>query len=116
MQISLNYFYFLFSAFVCPTENSNYAALKNTCYYFDTNYLTPEDARSACDSKFGNLKGQLVEPRSIEENADIYAKAEEVQATLYGWWIGVNDSQNEGTFRYESNGDVVPFTVCWGLS
>ena len=106
----------MFSAFVCPTDNPNYAALKNTCYYFDTNYLTPEAARSACDSKFGNLKGQLVEPRSIEENADIYAKAEEVQATQYGWWIGVNDSQNEGTFRYESNGDVVPFTVCWRLT
>ena len=108
----------MFSAFVCPTDNPNYAVIKNTCYYFDTNYLTPEAARSACDSKFGNLKGQLVEPRSVEENADIYemilsnAKAEEVQATLYGWWIGVNDSQNEGTFRYESNGDIVPFTVC----
>ena len=25
------------------------------------------------------------------------------------WWIGISDSIDEGTFRYQSNGEPVPF-------
>ena len=38
----------------------------------------------------------------------MFAIAKQV-STAEPWWVGISDSQNEGTFRYLSNGVSVPF-------
>ena len=95
---------------MCPYNNTGYVSIGNACYFFGTDELTFEGAKSFCSNKFGIQKGKLWEPKTIMETKQVYAKAKEVSKSQH-WWIGVSDLQTEGTFRYESTGNIVHFAV-----
>ena len=74
------------------------------CYYFDTTERTRDEAKSYCSSNHG----KLWEPKTIKKINDIHTKAASVSNKKY-WWIGMTDSESEGTFKFDSNGEKFPF-------
>ena len=35
---------------------------------------------------------------------------------MHGIWFGVTDLEVDGTFKYESDGTLIPFTPVWGAN
>ena len=60
--------------------------------------------------------GKLWEPNTIERINQIYSKVKDLTTAWVGvndaayWWVGINDAASEGTFRYDSNEEISPFT------
>ena len=88
----------------CPIDDPNYASIGGTCYYFDTVGRTKDEAQENCNQNYG----KLWEPSSIEIINQVYAKAQDVSEAKY--WVGVSDAASEGTFQFESDGEIFPFT------
>ena len=66
-----------------------------------------EEAVALCSS----IGKQLVEPRSVDTNAEIIALAQlEMMSRGYGVWIGIDDKSEEGSFKYASDGSSVLYT------
>ena len=91
--------------FYCPIENPNYASIGGTCYYFDTVRRTKLEAKANCIQHHG----KLWEPNTIERINQVYLKATEL--SIVGWWVGINDTASEGTFKYDSNEEIFPFNT-----
>ena len=97
----------------CSTNNPNYALIGGQCYYFDTNQRTRAEAKSYCTSNHG----KLWEPKTIKRMNELHTKANSLLANK-NWWIGINDTDSEGTYKFDSNGDNFPFLdkkFPWGL-
>ena len=66
-----------------------------------------EEAVALCSS----IGKQLVEPRSVDTNAEIIALAQlEMMSGGYGVWIGIDDKSEEGSFKYASDGSPIHYT------
>ena len=87
----------------CPTENSNYVALNNTCYFFDNQERTYQNAQQNCKFTCG-LLSYLFEPFSNKEAKEVYDLAKPVLGTGSSrYWIGL-DAIGRGahSFHYAS--------------
>ena len=80
-----------------------YAFIDGTCYYFEVTEKTHENAQKNCREMFG----RLFEPTSMEILNKVSAKAKQLGDTH--WHIGINDIENEGTFKYATTGSAIPF-------
>ena len=95
----------------CPeNDDVNYAFIGDICYFFEINSKNYQDAKANCESKFGNRVGQLFEPKSLERNNQVHNKAKLV-STSKNWWIGVSDSETEGSYQYETTRGIIPFEL-----
>ena len=74
------------------------------CYYFDTNQRSREEAKSYCTSNHG----KLWEPKTKKKINELHTKAMSV-STNHHWWIGMTDTESEGTFKFDTNGEEFPF-------
>ena len=83
---------------------SEYASIGGTCYFFDTVLQTKSEAKEKCIQN----DGKLWEPNSIEIINQVYSKAQEASKDKY--WVGISDAASEGTFKFESNEEIFPFT------
>ena len=103
LELKRDYGYFFISD-PCPIHDPNYASVEGVCYFFDTTYRTKEEAKSYCTSNHG----KLWEPKTIKKINDVHTKAISV-TNSQNWWIGMSDIESEGTFKFDSDGDVFPF-------
>ena len=89
----------------CPTENSNYVALNDVCYFFDNQARSYQDAQQNCKITCGVL-GYLFEPFSNAEAKTVYNLAKPVLGTgSSDYWIGLdNIGRGEDSLYYRSNG------------
>ena len=89
----------------CPTENSNYVTLNNTCYFFDNQKRTYQNAQQNCKVTCG-LLGYLFEPFSNAEAKTVHNLAKPVLGTgSSDYWIGLDSiGRGSNNFRYASNG------------
>ena len=97
--------------FECPTENTNYRLISGRCYCYDSSYMTYEEAKRRCSSKF--VGGKLFEPESIA----IFNLVVNTFKDLPTWpkwaWIGVNEKNSENNFHYDSTGVKISFNPPW---
>ena len=84
---------------------SNYASIEGTCYLFDIVTRTKLEAKEHCKKN----KGKLWEPNTIEIINQVHSKAKELSKGHH-FWVGIFDTPSEGTFKYDSNEDIFPFT------
>ena len=98
----------------CPTNDSNYHKLNDSCYFFEKTYLTFEKAKSGCSDKFVG-GGKLYEPRSMTTFKKIYKEAKQIMnlSSGIGVWLGVDDLAEEGKFAYSSSGLPFSLEVDW---
>ena len=88
--------------------SDKYASIGGTCYFFDTVLQTKSEAKEKCIQN----DGKLWEPNSIEIINQVYSKAQEVYGSTEDIrvWVGISDAASEGTFKFESNEEIFPFT------
>ena len=84
--------------------SDKYASIEGTCYLFDTVPQTKSEAKEKCIQN----DGKLWEPNSIEIINQVYSKAQEASKDKY--WVGISDAASEGTFKFDSNEEIFPFT------
>ena len=89
----------------CPIDDPNYASIGGTCYYFDTVQRTKLEAKENCMQNYG----KLWEPNTIERINQVHSKAKDL-SKAQEWWVGISDASSEGTFKFESNEEIFPFT------
>ncbi|XP_060571831.1 C-type lectin domain family 4 member M-like [Ruditapes philippinarum] len=77
------------------------------CYHFSHDTETWIDALVTCDKLFG---AQLVEIETAKENNYLVNESSVLKAEF---WIGGNDIQVEGEWKWATSGDDVTFTA-WG--
>jgi hypothetical protein len=94
----------------CPVNNSKYAYINNTCYYFETTKLNHSEAAKNCVSKFGGRNGVLVELKTLSINNKVYLKTKEVEPNRQHWWMGVVRSSDGENFQFQSTSEIVPFS------
>ena len=89
--------------------SDKYASIGGTCYLFDTVPQTKSEAKEKCIQN----DGKLWEPNSIEIINQVYSKAQEVYGSTEDIrvWVGISDAASEGTFKFESNEEIFPFTT-----
>ena len=101
---------------LCPSRNLKYATIGDTCYFFETETMTKQEASLNCLSN----SGKLWEPKTINSIDKVHTKAIEFsqgpkilsnsgQSTSGHWWTGISDADKEGLFTYDSNGETFPF-------
>ena len=89
----------------CQSEK-NSKWIKDRCYYFNKELHNFDNARDQCQFHFENQEriGKLYEPKSVIEFLSIYKIAQEKYTEKSpGFWLGINDIENEGVFKYASN-------------
>ena len=67
-------------------------------------------AQDNCRDKFDSASGRLFEPRSTTMNLDVWQVADELLGKRTddgGFWLGITDLKNQGTYRYDSNDEEV---------
>ena len=93
--------------------------IDDVCYYFHNEEVRSfSDAQKICSDKVANFgfdNGRLYEPRDANTFAQIYSLAEEFsnRPTLQ-MWLGLTDLEEEGQFRYDSNGQTLKMDAPWG--
>jgi hypothetical protein len=88
----------------CATMGGFTIAATSSCYMLGDNVFTWQDARNFCQA----WGGDLVEIGSVEENAAL------AQAMDESAWIGANDQDEEGIFRW-AGGAPVAYTA-WSFN
>ena len=78
------------------------------CFYFETSYMNFEDARENC-KKYG---GKLYEPKTVVEFRDAPNMKFPGFNNNY-MWIGITDTESEGSYVYDSNGKSITFNPPW---
>jgi len=86
---------------VCPCERLRY---DRSLYLFCTAPRTWDEARRSCDGFGWGLVGL-----GGEAENDFVGRAAWDRANSY-WWIGLNDLDEEGSFRWAATGEVATFT------
>ena len=76
------------------------------CYYFEQLRLDAYDAQENCGQKFPNASGKLFEPKTLEENKQVYNTFKIMFGESY-IRIGINDKSTEGQFTYSSDGQAI---------
>ena len=94
----------------CPVNNSKYAFINDTCYYFEATKLGHSEAATNCLSMFGGRVGVLFEPKTTDINTEVHLKSKEATFVTAGRWIGVVISSDGNKFQYESLAEIVPFS------
>ena len=82
--------------------------IQGRCYYFNKKLHNFEDAKDQCQFHFiyknQNRAGKLYEPKSLIEFLSMYKIAQEkFTEKSPGFWLGIEDIENEGVFKYASN-------------
>ena len=95
----------------CQSQ-ANSKWIGNSCYFFNTEVKSYEDAQDYCQFHFMDLNsktfGKLYEPKSIKEFRSMYKTAREMyNGRFKGFWIGINDVDIESSFKYASNTDPI---------
>ena len=85
-------------------DDPNYALIEGVCYFYDTTLRTKEEAVSYCTSNHG----KLWEPKTMKKINEVHTKALSVSTNGH-WWIGMTDTESEGTFKFDSDGQNFPF-------
>ena len=98
----------------CPTNQTGYHLISNSCFFFEEKKLTWENAKTGCKDKFDG-GGKLFEPKSLVENKMVYDVVNPIH-NLHnneGAWVGVDDFKHESSFRYSSTGLAISFKIPW---
>ena len=99
---------------LCPSRNPKYATIGDTCYFFENETKTKQEASLNCLSN----SGKLWEPKTIDSIDKVHTKAIEFSQGPKKlsnrwhwalWWTGISDADKEGLFTYDSNGETFPF-------
>ena len=103
---------------VCESEFKHSIWIENKCYYFHNKELQSyDDVQRTCSlifKQYGFNNGRLYEPRDAETFAKVYRLAEEFSNyTTLQIWLGMNDNENEGQFRYSSDGGLLTMNSLW---
>jgi len=98
----------------CSTSEPNYHLIDNKCYFFEKTSATWEKAKEGCKNKFP-AGGKLFEPMTLAENKLVFnaASINTVFSAYGNFWIGVTDTAQEGSFRYDSNSSPVSYNMPW---
>jgi len=96
----------------CPVEKSNVYLIEGECFAFDkTKVRKKDDTKAYCASVFGeHLHGRIHEPRSRSIQSTVISKWNTFAPGGYYHWIGINDKQSEGTWRYDSDDSKIAFS------
>ena len=106
---------------LCPSRNPQYATIGDTCYLFETETKTKQEASLNCLSK----SGKLWEPKTIDSIDRVHTKSIEFSKGPKKlshrwhwalWWTGISDADKEGLFTYDSNGETFPFRKVLSMS
>ncbi|XP_030848979.1 echinoidin-like [Strongylocentrotus purpuratus] len=106
---------FLLAAIACLSQGccpERFMQVGNRCYYFNSDKVDWHDARDACLE----LGAHLVSIHSFQESAQVYAlwkslADDRFTSNLYeAYWIGLNDQQTEGVFKW-SDGTPTDYTL-----
>ena len=94
----------------CPVEKSNVYLIEGECFAFDkTKYRKKDDTKAYCSSIFGeHLHGRIYEPRSRNIENAVPSKWGGFEGGHH--WLGINDNQSEGTWRYDSDDSKIAFS------
>ena len=109
----------------CPEEDPNYHLINGKCYYLEKTNLSWEKAKDSCKDKFLPA-GKLFEPKSWEENSMVFnftklhirdtwtnSKNRTYVTNFYGYWIGVDDFGQDGSFKHSYSGEPISFNIRW---
>ena len=80
--------------------------IQGRCYYFNKELHNFEEAKDQCKFHFENQDriGRLYEPKDVIQFLSMYNFAQEkFKEKSSGFWLGINDIENEGVFKYASN-------------
>ena len=77
-----------------------------------------QEAQDNCQDKFDSASGRLFEPRSTTMNLAVRKKADNLLTPssddkYSGFWLGITDLLDQGTYRYHSNDEEVVDRM-WG--
>jgi hypothetical protein len=97
----------------CPVEKSNVYLIEGECFAFEKTTRNKDGAKAYCASIFGeHLRGRIHEPRTRSIQNAVLSKWNAFEpGTCH--WLGINDNQSEGTWRYDSDDSKIAFSS-WG--
>uniref|UniRef100_A0A8C4EGW4 C-type lectin domain-containing protein n=1 Tax=Dicentrarchus labrax TaxID=13489 RepID=A0A8C4EGW4_DICLA len=96
------------SIYTCEVENCCLCLIVS-CYYFSTNYLTWSESRDEC----GQKGGDLVQIDSREEQLKL---REKMNFDEDKFWIGLTDSEKEGTWLWVDGSPLNESLTFWNGS
>ncbi|XP_060586873.1 perlucin-like protein isoform X2 [Ruditapes philippinarum] len=98
----------------CPVEKTcpdNWIVYHSSCYFFDHTATTFANAQRFCHSR----NSSMVHIESVEENTFIVNHLQTFSNPGNGWWIGMTDSDVEGTWKWTDTNKLVNYTN-WGTN
>ncbi|XP_045173897.2 uncharacterized protein LOC123535345 isoform X3 [Mercenaria mercenaria] len=98
----------------CPVETTcpdNWIAYHSSCYFFEHSAVTFSNAQSFCHAR----KSTMVHIESASENTFIVDHLNTFSNPGNGWWIGMTDSDVEGTWKWTDTNQRVNYTN-WNTS
>ena len=90
----------------CPVSEK-YKSINEVCYFFDTTKRTFDEAQANCKQIFGP-NGRIYEPKTEGEARIFYDNYGSKKLLTTYTWVGINDRETEGVYKYSSSGIVVP--------
>jgi len=95
----------------CPVEKSNVYLIEGNCFVFDKTARHKDNTKAYCASAFGeHLLGRIHEPRSRSIQNAVLSKWNTFAPGSHCHWLGINDNQSEGTWRYDSDDSKIAFS------
>ena len=91
----------------CPTGDSKYKMIEDTCYYFEKTEMSYDAAENNCALK---LPGSIIaEPKTVKVNDLLYKESESLFGSTEELWIGIGYSDSKSNFIYKSNNQIINF-------
>ena len=77
--------------------------------------MTWHDAKNYCETlKYGHLhQAHLIEIYDSTQQNFLKGRLLEISQNSETWWIGLTDSENEGTWKWAHSGNIATYTA-WG--